>query len=419
MGGQSWAESKPKPDINIYKNKYIKDKSNLNLFNLANAYYLNDKFKKAYRGYKIIIKRKGKLRHPAMYYMSLCLIKLNRKKRALKYLNILLSKKLPKNLTTIVKNKKQEVITGKAVEKLVYHKRKSFSIFAEAGVSYNSNPGLDSEAELKFDRNEDSSDTEYRANLTASYWLIDNLKFDSKILASLNYNNFVKNDDFMGYSGSASLPTSFYLGLFRFRLSPLYSTEGISEGVILSKYGASFDIARKFDTGLMSVGYKHYISQPEVEDYNYLEGSLSSVFLSLNLDLGDFTINGKAEFLTNNYIDEDLVESNKGGQLKAGIKYKISPNLYLELEYRYKQKEYPESSLFFNDGVKTFSLGLARIDKLSSYGLSLKYYLNDYIDLNFSMSQLENKSTFDSIFTDVGDKNYSLFEGKFSLGIYF
>ena len=71
-------------DLKKYKIKYLKSKTNLNLFNYANALYLYGNYKKSYQAYRLVIKRNSNLKSISKYYLSLCLIELGKKKMALK-----------------------------------------------------------------------------------------------------------------------------------------------------------------------------------------------------------------------------------------------------------------------------------------------------------------------------------------------
>jgi len=410
-----------KKELNNYKKKYIKTRSNLDLFNYANALYLSEDYKKAYKGYRLVIKKNSSLKSISTYYLSLCLIKLKRKKMAYKVLRKLIrgEESLKPAIKSLVKNKIKELKSGgKKIVKKSYLKRKKLSVSAGASLTYSSNPALDSEDELSFDEVEASGELGYNGSLGISLWLFDSLKFDQKVSAFLQYNAYLDRPDLLGYNISASLPTSVFVDLFRLRLTPTYSQEFNDEGALITLFGGSIEIARKFKKGLLSVGYLLNVSSPLTEDFDYLNGTIGSAFVEADFRLDKFSVGLFTEYLSNSYEVTTQDENNSGYQGAVKVSYNLSSKFSVDLQLRIKKKSYNETSIFFDDGTKTFALDIAREDDLREYSFGFSYLFSK-LSLDFEVSHLENKSTFDSIFTDVGDKNYTVNGAEFGLRYFF
>ncbi len=412
------AETMSQAEFLKYKKKYIKTKSNIDLFNYANALYMRGQYNLAYKGYRLVVTRNSKLETFARYYMSLALIKMDKSKQALDLLTKLAQDDLKPNLRKNVTAKIKALSKQKKSETKVYVKRKRFNLLTDLSFGYNTNPELNSDDENSFD-DEDAGDMEYKGMLNASYWLYDSLKFDSKLAATMTYLSYTEKQDLTNMLLSTNIATAGYIGLYRFRITPAYTQEYNDGELILSNVSSNFDIARKLPKGLISLGVNFGMNSPMADEFNYLEGERFFVYSDFSYKFKKTALYLYAEYFDNSYIDEVQNESNNGYQLSAKFKYYFNKSFSVETGYRYKVRKYNESNLFFDDGTRTFSLNLAREDELSQLDLAINYNLYKGMDMSLILSQIENKSTFDSIFTDVGDKNYELLNVKLNFGFYF
>lgn len=363
----------------IWRTKVRKDPKNpVARFNLAVTYHKNKKYRKALVHYAKVIKSGSSLAPVCFYYMARIFKEQKKIAKAKKAVDKIDIKKVPANLrkrVLLFKNGLYIAVIPEEPDTKPEEpvEEKKFSIYWDLAGGTNNNPA--------YANSFSESDTQLAGKVYLGYLISASNHYEIKANYAFNGTFYGDNSDSDSTYHNVTLPSSYYFGDNRLRLTPEYTIDTYTAETYSYSPGASFDYSRKLGTYYATLYFQYVKTEVADDDNDYLNGNYGKAKASVRKRWQSSDLTLGVTFSDYNYDDTDDVISSY-----------TAPAVDISLGYYLGQWDFSLYSIYEKRAYATDSDSFDREDTRILTAATAGWTYKPWLRLYFSATYSSNSS---------------------------